>query len=342
MATVLIVRLGAMGDVLHALPAAGALHSVRPQEETGWVIEERWADLLCTPATRDRVQLSAEKPLVNHIHTVDTRRWRNAMFSRQTWREIASLRHQLQAARYERVVDVQGSLKSALTASAAKSWVRGSASPRESAARLFYDETVSTRAPHVVEQAFELLGVTPGARVRPELPRDAAAEAWCSKELAARDVRQFALLAPTAGWAGKEWPAEKYGEVARSLAARRLSVLVNAAPAEVDAAARVVAASAGAAQVIRCTVPQLVAITRRAQLLVGGDTGPMHLANLLGVPVVALFGPTDPARNGPYYEPATVLRNPKSATSYSHVETVDPGLAFISAEEVAAAAEKLL
>jgi heptosyltransferase I len=121
-----------------------------------------------------------------------------------------------------------------------------------------------------------------------------------------------------------------------------IASLINAAPDEMELARQVEAASAGAAAHIQCTITQLMALTRRAALFIGGDTGPMHLANLLGVPVVAIFGPTDPARNGPYYTPNVVLRSAQSATSYSHSAARDSALMGISVAEVVAAAERLL
>jgi heptosyltransferase-1 len=96
------------------------------------------------------------------------------------------------------------------------------------------------------------------------------------------------------------------------------------------------------AQPISCSISQLVALTRRAKLFIGGDTGPLHLAAALQIPVVAIFGPTDPARNGPYGTRSIVLRDPASKTSLSHTSTLDPGLMNIAADEVIAAARQLL
>lgn len=119
-------------------------------------------------------------------------------------------------------------------------------------------------------------------------------------------------------------------------------MLVNVGPGEEEIGAAVLSASGDKAETISCTIPQLIALTRHAALFVGGDTGPMHLAAMLGVPTVAIFGPTDPARNGPYYERTTVVRNPLSHTSYSHVHTPDSGLMAITVDEVMYAVEKVL
>ena len=110
----------------------------------------------------------------------------------------------------------------------------------------------------------------------------------------------FAILNPGAGWGAKRWPAERYGRVARALAEDGVRAILNYGPGEEDLAREAEAASAGAAMPMKCSITELIALTRRARLFIGGDTGPLHLAAALQVPVVAIFGPTDPARNGPY------------------------------------------
>jgi heptosyltransferase-1 len=119
-------------------------------------------------------------------------------------------------------------------------------------------------------------------------------------------------------------------------------VVINAASAENAVARAVAVASKGAARVQPCGVAQMVALLRRTDLLIGGDSGPTHLAAALAVPLVALFGPTDPARNGPWGPGAKeVLRDPASATSYRHTDKADPGLARIAVEDVLAAVDRL-
>ena len=132
-----------------------------------------------------------------------------------------------------------------------------------------------------------------------------------------------------------------WSEAARALAADGLRTLVNYGPGEEALAQEVAAASGDAAQPISCSVSELIALTRRAQLFLGGDTGPMHLAAALGVPVAAVFGPTDPTRNGPFGGRNMVLRSPESRTSYAHRAKIDPGMLAITTEEVVAAVRTL-
>jgi heptosyltransferase-1 len=176
------------------------------------------------------------------------------------------------------------------------------------------------------------------------LPMDSASEEWCQHLLTERRIEKFAIVTPAAGWPAKEWPAKNYGALATSLAAEGIATLVNIGPGAREQALgdELARTSGGAATVVQCTISQLIALTRRAALFFGGDTGPMHLAALLGIPTIALFGPTDPARNGPFYKTTRVLRNAASSTSYSHSQQTDAGLPLITAEEVLAAAHELL
>jgi heptosyltransferase-1 len=162
------------------------------------------------------------------------------------------------------------------------------------------------------------------------------------KRLTERGIVDFAILCPGAGWGAKQWPAERYGEVARALGYEGLKSIVNYGPGEESLAEVTEAASARSAVPMSFSISELVALTRRARLFVGGDTGPMHLAAALRVPVVAIFGPTDPVRNGPFGTRNIVLRNPSSPTTLTHRDQSDPGLLKITGAQVVAAARKLL
>ncbi len=345
MERILIVRLGAMGDVIHALPAVAVLRAGLPGVQIGWVVEERWADLLAAPDATGPGG-TPQKPLVDRLHLVDTRAWRAAPFSDETWSELRNARQDLRAVRYDAAIDFQGLLKSAVFAQLSGAPTRmGFAHPKERIATMFYTRKAAAAAVHVVDQNLELAAALAGD-VRPAtcdfLPRDPAAEAWCIAELQRRAVREFVLMSPGAGWGAKIWPAERYGEVARALATAGISTLINFAPGEEKLAKDLVTASDGSAQAIQCGVGELVALTRRARLFIGGDCGPLHLAAALGIPVAAIFGPTDPARNGPYGTRCIVLRSAQSRTSYSHVVQSDAALLHITAAEVTTAAHRLL
>jgi len=342
----LIVRLGSMGDIVHTLTAATALRQAFPQALIGWVIEERWAELLCTLPTPRSGPPSPERPLVDKVHTVDTRRWRKAPFSTQTWEQMAAGLSELRAPDYEVAVDFQGAIRSSLIArwsGAAKTY--GFMQPWENAASMLYSRRAIARGEHIVEQNLSLAEAVarmPLAVPRVQFPRSDAAERECECWLRQNGLGKFAVLNPGAGWGAKQWPAEYYGEVSRQLAADGVKSIINYGPGEEELARSVEEAARGGATGVSASLTRLISLTRRASLFVGGDTGPMHLAAALGVPVVAIFGPTNPARNGPFGTRSAVLRSPASSTSHKRVSAPDPGLLEISPAQVVSAARELL
>ena len=342
----LIVRLGSMGDIIHTLPAVTALRQAFPEATLGWVIEERWAELLCTLPTPRSGPRSPQRPLVERIHTVNTKQWRSALLSNQTWERIAAGLSELRAPRYEVAVDFQGAVRSALLARwSGAPVIYGVAQPRENVASMLYTRQVIARGAHVVEQNVSLAEavVRRPLNIPPvEFPHDEAAEQECDRRLKDHDIGNFVLLNPGAGWGAKQWPAERYGYVARRLAEDGLKSLINFGPGEQDLVRAVEATSGGAAEGFTGLLTQLIALTRRARLFIGGDTGPMHLAAALGVPVVGIFGPTNPARNGPFGTRSIVLRSPSSPTTHARRAQPDEGLLEISSEQVVAAAQQLL
>ncbi len=224
---------------------------------------------------------------------------------------------------------------------AARATIIGEDHPREHIARFLYSTRVRTSGKHVVEQDLELASSISGttlAYAQAPLPKDDAAEAWAHEETMDGPV---VLINPGAGWGAKCWPADRYAEVARALEADGYAVLVNAGPREEELAAAV-ARGCQEARVIECSLGQLIAIMRRTTLFIGGDTGPLHLAAMLRVPTVGIFGPTDPERNGPYETEAVVLRSSASRRDHSRRTEPEAGLLQILPQQVLAAAHSLL
>jgi lipopolysaccharide heptosyltransferase I len=346
MERLLIVRLGAMGDILSALPAAGALRAAFPAVDIGWAVEERWAELLCAPETDPQGPRGPGKPLADTLHFTDTIAWRKALLSDESWAEMRDFHRGLRAARYEVAVDFQGAVKSALVAQLSGAPVRvGADSSHEFAAALLYTKRVRTPATHVIDQALEIAAAM-GAVSSPDpatlVPCCATDAGWAENVIREHGLGKFAILNPGAGWGAKQWPAERFAQVARALANDGIRSVVNFGPTETDLARAVVEPSDGTAVAIPCSVSELIALTRSASLFIGGDTGPLHLAATLHVPVVGIYGPTDPARNGPYGTRNIVLRSASSRTSHKRRREPEAGLLEISADEVVAAARKLL
>ena len=323
------MRLSSIGDVVHTLPALAALH--RHGWEAGWLVEP--------PA---RVLLE-DNPVVAQVVCAPRAkafRWGVG------WRAVRALR----GARYDAALDFQGLWKSAAWARASGAarvvgWGRRSRREPESALLLGEAATRSGRG-HVIDKNLELLRVlgieAVGTREFP-LPYSAQSVARVDAGLAGRS--EFAVLNPGGGWASKLWPAERFGELARGLAALGLPSLVSHGPGEEALADRVVAASGGAAvRSFPTSLVDFIELARRARLVVAADTGPLHLACAVGTPAVALFGPTDPARNGPFApQDAVVRRKPECAPCYSRTCTRHAGImAQIEPAEVLAAAARRL
>ena len=226
----LVVRLGAMGDVLHALPGVAALRKAHPGWKIDWAIEPHWLPLLTAEPENalPGAPRTAERPIVDQIHLVPAKAWGKRPLHKQTWNEIRQLRQDLRAANYDAVLDMQGSIRSGVV-----SWltgcrrVVGMAAPRETPAKWFYSDKVQTKGAHVIEQGAELADALAGdllTPVAPALPVDAEAEFWCDDHQELKSAiwmnKPVVLIDPGGGWGAKRWPAKRYGAVAEEFAVR--------------------------------------------------------------------------------------------------------------------------
>lgn len=327
-----------MGDILHSMPAVTALRQAHPEWTIGWALEPQWRGLFCANGCEPRTETM---PLVDRIHLVPAKRWARSPLKPSTLGEILQVRRELRAMRYDIAVEMQGAVRAVMVARWARTRrIVGEAEPRELPARWFFDQKVSTHGVHVIEQSLEVAGAIFGETLPlplPLLPRDPAAEAKAG-EL----PQPFVLLSPGAGWGAKRWPADRYGVVARRLAQAGYHVVINSGPAEEHLGREIVVSSGGAAQMLDLDMARLIAVTRRAALAIAGDTGPLHLACALGCPVVGIYGPTDPARNGPFHGPHRVLRHPESVRDHARRSEPEAGLLTITPEAVTEAALDLL
>jgi heptosyltransferase-1 len=257
---------------------------------------------------------------------------------------MQALRQRLRELRYDIVIDLQGAIRSALLGKVSGAKVRaGALIPREMPARWLYTIQARTPAEHVVHQAAEIVSAAMRREIHPAdvpFPISTEAEQW-AKALHTADS-PFAIMNPGAGWGAKCWPAERYKELVRVMAAHGVRTFVNAGPGEAELAAHVCEGDPGNARVLQCALPELIAVSRLSSLFVGGDTGPLHLASALGVPVVAIFGPTDPGRNGPFGGKSVVLRDAQSKRDHTRHSKPEAGLLNITVHQVAEPALRLV
>lgn len=335
---ILLIRTSALGDIVHALPVLRALRRHLPEARVGWVVEKVFAPLL------------AEHPQIDQLVEVRMRGWRRNLSSRQTRREIATARRGLRDFRADIALDLMGNHKGGLLArlSGARRRIGAArADRREPSSALWINEPVAVQGRHAVDRGLSLLtpfGIRPEpadfgpAHILPTSPPVA-------REFLAARERPYVLIQAGAGWANKTWPSAWWGQVAREIVRRTdHEVWVPIAPGEEHLAQAVVEASDGAARAVDAgPFALLAALLRHSRLVLGGDTGPLHLAHALDTPVLCLIGPTDPQKNGPYGRPEQVLwRKLPCSCCYKRFSSPRACLLAISPAEVIERACELL
>jgi heptosyltransferase I len=310
---ILVVRLGAMGDIIHTLPAVASLKHSLPGSHVTWAIAPKWA------------------PLLDGNVFVD----RRIPVERGSLAALLRSRRELQRERFDLAVDFQGLIQSALVASVARPdriFGFDRSQVREKPAALFYSNCATTVSRHAVDRALDLARAAGAASALHAFPLPLG-----EPEHPLPD-RDFVLACPLAGWASKQWPLESYADLADRLERDLcMPLVVNGPPSSADILSRI-----GGARPHISGLPGLIDATRRATAVVGVDSGPLHLAAALGRPGIAIFGPTDPARNGPYGETLQVLRSPQAVTSYKRRDAIDSSMRDITPEDVFLALEAQL
>jgi heptosyltransferase-1 len=329
---ILIVRTSALGDVVHALPVLTALRRNLPTAKIGWVVEEGMAPVL------------AGHPDLDELLVVRLRQWRR--FSAQGARELGGFFSALDRFAPEVVLDLMGNHKAGVISALTLADRRiGFARRfrREPSSAVWISQPVVPRGTHAVDRMLSLLD----ALDIPAEPADFGPEKLFRQEPGAAPAmpEPYVLLHPGAGWANKRYPPAWWGKAVSLLRERTgIPTWVATARSEEDLAAEVEAASAGAARAVPAPdLPTLAALIRRARLMLGGDTGPTHLAQALGTPVLMLMGPTDPDRHGPYGAPEHALYKRLACSfCYKRLDETKACLLEIPPHRVAERAAELL
>lgn len=306
--SILVVRLGAMGDIIHALPAVASLRLSFPQQRITWVVARKW------------VQMLEGNPQIDEVVQFE-RRGTGALY--ESWRALRKIQPGI-------AIDFQGLIQSALVGRASRPGQLiglDRSQARESLAAIFYTKQVKTAGPHRVETNLQLAAAAganqltdrawiPAGKPEGELPNE-----------------PFVFASPFAGWASKQWPLENYGLLARDLKAEGLPLVVNV-PTGFRERFGAKLTAMRELKIHESGLPGLIDGTRRAAAIVGVDSGPMHLAAALGKPGVAIFGPTDPLRNGPFHSKLAVLRAATAITSYKRNDEIGPSMRAVSVQQV--------
>ncbi|HEY6290529.1 MAG TPA: glycosyltransferase family 9 protein [Terriglobia bacterium] len=312
MPRILVIRLSSIGDIVHTLPAVAALGQSLPQAEIGWAVESRYAELV------------EQNPFVRRVIGLDTLGWRRRWKSLATVKDAVGSLGKIRRFRPDFALDFQGLVKSAALARLSGATRRlGFGRPwlRESWAGSFYTEQAEAQGrTHVVEENLALverLGVPPVPRECWQflLPGSASADDRIGQRVAALGVRRFVVVNPGGGWISKRWAPERYAELVQEFGQDEdCAVLMTGSPSEEPMIRGILEqARAPRAHYFPSTLVEFIALARRATLFVGGDTGPLHIAAAVGTPIVAIYGPTNPVRNGPFAAEDITLRSPSFA-----------------------------
>jgi heptosyltransferase I len=301
---ILIIRLSSLGDILHALPAFLSLKTSFPNARIDWLVAQKTQFLL------------SSIPGINSLHVLDTSSLLKFPLDKKAWRRLGSLIQTIHAQQYDLAIDFQGLLKSSLLCRASGAPLRlGFCRElvRERPAHWFYNRTLAKpNNPFHITELNQKLAELSGACRSPYHPEFIVSEADSTAIdllMKQNPLDNFVVLNPGGGWSTKRWAPEKYGALAERIQRElHLQVIVTTGPGE-EPLYRTIIENCGALPPYHFPVSflQLIPLLKKARIFIGGDTGPFHLACALNIPVVGIFGPTDPVRNGPWQDGEEVV-----------------------------------
>ncbi len=289
---ILIIKPSSLGDIVHSLPVLDALNRCFPDAEIDWLVAKGFEGIL------------EGHPMLRKLWIIRKDEWKKITRLRSTISELRNLFRNLKMEKFDCAIDLQGLLRSGLIAKATGAPMRvGFAEAREGSAVFYTHKVVGGREIHAVDRYLKIPALLGCEVTRPRFPLPSfqviAGDAFLSGG--------YAVMVPGARKPVNRWPARRFGELASRLP---LKTVVVGSKSDRDLADEIVKASKGRAVSLagKTGLRELVGIIRRARFVVSNDTGPMHVAAAVGVPVFALFGPANPVRTGPYGKGHTVIR----------------------------------
>lgn len=301
---ILIVKPSSLGDVVHSLPALNAISKRFPQAQIHWVIAQGFEGLL------------EGHPMIHRLWVIRKDSWKKIQNAGKTIQEVRILFRQLKQEKFDLVIDLQGLLRSGIITGATGSPLRIGFKEAREGSRVFYTDSVEGgRNIHAVDRYLKIaahLGCDV-SDIRFPLPPVESPSACSLQPAAMNNLDRYAVLVPGARWETKKWPADNFGRLASLLPIRTVIIGSRADRVIAD---KIVSLSRGMSISLagNTGLKDLVDIMRGAQFVVSNDSGPMHIAAALGIPVFAIFGPTDPLRTGPYGKGHTVIRSDTSCS----------------------------
>ncbi|MEW6067494.1 MAG: lipopolysaccharide heptosyltransferase I [Nitrospirota bacterium] len=290
---ILIIKPSSLGDIVHSLPFLNAIRTCFPKTEMHWVIAQGFEEIL------------EGHPMINRLWIINKDEWKKVRRAKGTIREIKTLVKDLKKERFDIVIDLQGLLRSGIITAATGAPVRIGFSEAREGSRLFYTHRVKGgKDIHAVDRYLKVaqfLGCDTSDVIFP-FPLynlTSSLSSYCHED--------YAVIVPGARWETKKWPSEKFGRLSTLLP---LKTIIVGSKGDIKIADEIATLSNGKAISFagKTNLKELIEIMRGARFVVSNDSGPMHIAAAIGIPVFAIFGPTDPQRTGPYGNNHTIIR----------------------------------
>ena len=292
---ILIVKPSSLGDIVHSLPFLNAIKSRFPESVIHWVVAKGFKGLL------------EGHPMIDRLWVINKDSWKKMNNVKGTISELRTLSQDLKKENYDLVIDLQGLLRSGVITAATRARIRVGFKEAREGSRFFYTHKVEGgRDIHAVDRYLKMAAFLGCALTDISFPFPSCCSSADLSRLTS-PVEDYAVLVPGARWTTKRWPPEQFGELASLLP---LSSVVVGSKSDAGIASEIVSFSKGKAISLagETDLMGLIEVLKRARCVITNDSGPMHIAAALGIPVFAIFGPTDAVRTGPYGKGHTVIR----------------------------------
>ena len=308
---ILIIKPSSLGDIIHTLPLLNILYRSFPESEIHWVVAKGFEDLL------------KGHPMISKVWIINKDSWKKMTMIKQTFNEFVDIAKKLKTECYDIVLDVQGLLRSGILAYATRSPIRIGFEEAKEGSSFFYTHKIKGGISINAVDRYLKLAASIGCGIEDvsfPLPFLEDSEFVIGLK---RDIGNYAVIIPGARKKANQWDAEKYGRLASMLNIKSLIVGVRSDD-EIGQKIESIAGSKALSIVGKTNLKELVSILKDARYIISNDTGPMHIAAALGVPVFAIFGPANPVRTGPYGKNNVVIKSDLPCSPCYKRECKDP------------------